>query len=41
MKNATSPTYEEAGLVYDGIATRNEVFFGFGRTWSATVSFNF
>ena len=39
--NATSPTYEEAGLVYDGIATRNEVFFGFGRTWSATVSFNF
>lgn len=37
----TAPTYEEAGQTYDGIATRNEVFFGFGRTWSATISFNF
>lgn len=34
-------SYEEAGKLYDGIATRNEVFFGFGRTWSATLSFNF
>lgn len=39
--NATSPTYEEAGQLYDGIATKNEVFFGFGRTWSAAISFNF
>ncbi len=38
---ANAPTYQEAGQLYDGIATRNEVFFGFGRTWSATVSFNF
>ncbi|WP_312820162.1 TonB-dependent receptor [Kaistella carnis] len=36
-----APTYEGAGQLYDGVATRNEVFFGFGRTWSATVSFNF
>ena len=26
---------------YDGINTRNNVFFGWGRTWNASVSFNF
>lgn len=34
-------TYEQAGRMYDGIATGNRVFFGFGRTWSANLSFNF
>lgn len=38
---ANAPTYEEAGKTYDGIANANQVFFGFGRTWSATLSFNF
>ncbi len=38
---ATAPTYETAGQLYDGVATANEVFFGFGRTWSATLSFDF
>lgn len=33
-KNAT-------GVQYKGIDTANRVFFGFGRTWSATLSFNF
>ena len=26
---------------YDGISTSNRVFFGFGRTWNASVRFNF
>lgn len=34
-------TYEQAGRMYKGIADGNRVFFGFGRTWSATLSFNF
>ncbi len=34
-------TYEAAGRMYKGIANGNRVFFGFGRTWAATVSFNF
>ncbi|MBE7645296.1 TonB-dependent receptor domain-containing protein [Tenacibaculum finnmarkense] len=27
--------------LYDGIDTRNQVWFGFGRTWNASVRFNF
>lgn len=38
---ATAPTYEQAGKLYKGVATGNQVFFGFGRTWAATLSFNF
>ena len=34
-------TYEAAGRLYKGIADGNRVFFGFGRTWSTTISFNF
>lgn len=34
-------TYESAGRTYKGIADGNRVFFGFGRTWSTTLSFNF
>ena len=26
---------------YKGLDTSNQVFFGFGRTWTATLSFNF
>ncbi len=28
-------------VTYDGINVRNNVFFGWGRTWNASVSFNF
>lgn len=38
---ANAPTYQQAGQVYDGVATGNEVYFGFGTTYSATLSFNF
>ncbi|WP_042720159.1 TonB-dependent receptor [Flavobacterium sp. B17] len=34
-------TYEQAGRMYKGIADGNRVFFGFGRTWAANLSFNF
>ncbi|MGH2665490.1 TonB-dependent receptor [Flavobacterium sp.] len=36
-----APTYQDAGRVYDGVATANQVFFGFGRTWNFTFSYNF
>jgi iron complex outermembrane receptor protein len=39
--NATKKTYEELGMMYKGIATGNRTYFGFGRTWAATLSFNF
>ena len=29
------------GTMYGGIDVANEVFYGFGTTWSASVSFNF
>lgn len=32
--------YQERG-VYNGIDRRNTVFFGFGRTWNVTLSYNF
>tara|TARA_R100001369_G_scaffold29172_1_gene52330 strand:- start:12503 stop:15259 length:2757 start_codon:yes stop_codon:yes gene_type:complete len=31
----------EGDTTYDGINTRNNVFFGWGRTWNASVSFKF
>lgn len=33
-------TYNAIPL-YDGVKQNNQVFFGYGRTWSATLSFNF
>ena len=32
--------YQQTGL-YDGVDTTNQVFFGFGRTWNFTISYNF
>ena len=34
-------TYAASGRMYNGIATGNNVFFGFGRTWNFTLSYNF
>ncbi len=39
--NTEKLTYEQLGYTYKGVATANRVYFGFGRTWSATLSFNF
>jgi len=35
------PGEREGDTTYDGINTRNNVFFGWGRTWNASVSFKF
>jgi outer membrane receptor protein involved in Fe transport len=34
-------TYASNGLIYDGLATANQVFFGFGRTWNFSMRFDF
>lgn len=39
--NTKQLTYEQLGYMYKGIADGNRVYFGFGRTWATTLSFNF
>lgn len=34
-------TYASKGLLYNGVATSNQVFFGFGRTWNFTLRYDF
>ncbi len=34
-------TYAQAGALYNGVATANTVYFGFGRTWNFSLSYNF
>jgi outer membrane cobalamin receptor len=34
-------TYAQAGALYNGVATANNVYFGFGRTWNFSLSYNF
>jgi hypothetical protein len=36
----TYEDYQNRGI-YNGIDNRNQVFFGFGRTWNFTLSYNF
>ncbi len=40
-QNTQKLTYEQLGYMYKGIANGNRVYFGFGRTWAANLSFNF
>ncbi|PIE48206.1 MAG: TonB-dependent receptor [Flavobacteriales bacterium] len=40
-ESATNYQVEEGDRTYKGISARNKVFFGFGRTWNASVRFNF
>ena len=40
IKTGTT-TYEQAGALYKGVATANQVFFGFGRTWNFSLRYNF
>ena len=46
VKTAATPTtpaitYEQAGAVWNGVATANQVFFGFGRTWNFSLRYDF
>jgi hypothetical protein len=34
-------TYASNNMLYDGVATVNQVFFGFGRTWNFTLRYDF
>ncbi len=34
-------TYAQAGALYQGIATNNQVYFGFGRTWNFSLRYDF
>jgi len=40
IKSGTT-TYEQAGAVYNGVATANQVYFGFGRTWNFGITYKF
>lgn len=42
--SSTNPalgTYASTGNTYKGVATANQVFFGFGRTWNFSLRYNF
>lgn len=41
VSGTSGPTYTSAGKTYDGVATANSVFFGFGRTWNFTLNYDF
>ncbi len=41
VSGTTGPTYASAGRLYNGVATANQVFFGFGRTWNFSLTYNF
>ncbi len=34
-------TYEQQGALYKGVATANNVYFGFGRTWNFGIAYKF
>ncbi len=40
-KKPTLGTYDSNGQVYDGVATANQVYFGFGRTWNFSMRYDF
>ncbi|QIY84362.1 TonB-dependent receptor [Chryseobacterium sp. NEB161] len=39
--NGNTQTYQQAGRTWKGIADANNGFYGFGRTWSATITYKF
>jgi hypothetical protein len=40
-RDPSKGTYASNNMVYDGVATGNQVYFGFGRTWNLSVRYNF
>ncbi|MCD0464628.1 TonB-dependent receptor domain-containing protein [Flavobacterium sp. ENC] len=41
VSGTSGPTYASSGQVYRGVATNNQVFFGFGRTWNFSLRYDF
>jgi len=39
--NPAGVTYAQAGALYNGVATANKVYFGYGRTWNFTLRYDF
>lgn len=39
--NTQNLTYQQLGYMYDGVATANQVYFGTGTTWAASISYRF
>ncbi|WP_317126480.1 TonB-dependent receptor [Flavobacterium sp. S87F.05.LMB.W.Kidney.N] len=39
--NPAGVTYAQAGEVYNGVATANRVYFGYGRTWNFSLRYDF
>jgi outer membrane cobalamin receptor len=41
VSGTSGPTYASSGKTYNGVATANNVYFGFGRTWNFSLRYNF
>ncbi|WP_188049096.1 TonB-dependent receptor domain-containing protein [Flavobacterium sp. GP15] len=41
ISGSSGPTYASSGRTYNGVATANNVYFGFGRTWNFSLRYNF
>ena len=41
VSGTSGPTYASSGKTYNGVATANSVYFGFGRTWNFSLRYNF
>ncbi len=41
VTGTSGATYNSAGKTYDGVADKNEVYFGFGRTWNFSLRYDF
>ncbi len=41
LSGTSGPTYASSGQTYNGVATKNQVYFGFGRTWNFSLRYNF
>ena len=41
VSGTSGPTFESAGKTYNGVATANNVYFGFGRTWNFSLRYDF
>ncbi|MCG9793193.1 TonB-dependent receptor [Flavobacterium algicola] len=41
VSGTSGATYASSGATYQGVATSNNVYFGFGRTWNFSLRYNF
>ena len=41
VSGTSGPTWASSGQTYKGVANKNQVFFGYGRTWNFSLRYNF